>query len=46
MVLLALRIIPNAILTNNMDVPPRLTIGSARPVTGRIFTATPIFIKA
>jgi hypothetical protein len=46
MVLLALRIIPNAMLTNNIEVPPRLTIGSANPVTGNKLTATPIFINA
>jgi hypothetical protein len=38
--------IPNAILTNKIDVPPLLTIGKARPVTGSKFTATPIFIRA
>ena len=46
MVLLALSIIPNAILVNNIEVPPLLTMGNANPVTGSKFTATPILISA
>ncbi len=38
--------IPNAILVKIIDVPPLLTKGSVKPVTGKIFTATAILIKA
>ena len=31
---------------NNMDVPPLLTNGKVKPVTGNKFTATAIFIRA
>ena len=40
--LLTLRIIPKAILVNNSDVPPKLTMGKVNPVTGNTFTLTPI----
>src|ERR1700761_1858402 len=38
--------IPNAILVNNMDVPPILTNGSGIPVTGPKPTATAMLAKA
>src|SRR5690606_22639911 len=44
--LLTLKIIPNAMLVNRMDVPPTLTNGNGTPVTGPKPTATAIFAKA
>tara|TARA_B100000927_G_scaffold289078_1_gene284975 strand:+ start:485 stop:640 length:156 start_codon:yes stop_codon:yes gene_type:complete len=35
-----------AMLVKIMELPPILTIGSVRPVTGKRFTATAIFVNA